>query len=344
MKDQNKKAIEEQNRKLMKPFKSSSLIINTLENSGLTKALKAMEEQNRELMKLFKNNSSLTINTLKNSGLTKALKAIEEQNRELMKPFKNNSSLTINTLKNSGLTKALKAIEEQNRELMKPFKNRSLINTLTKVGLEIQELEKRKKIPPSIERDNHLYGKFLTFHKTLGEKVDYLKALGKFLDKEILTKILEIWKTDTLFRERAEIFLDAFLNHSEKRYTVSIPALLPHIEFLCLSLINKENKRFNKEIKEIFYKTFSKCSPSESLPFSKYKFFCQNHKELFSCEDKTQPDFLNRHKVLHGKDIKYYKKSDNSLVCIIILDILFYMRKELKEEFCSALESMNNEN
>lgn len=172
---------------------------------------------------------------------------------------------------------------------------------------------------------------------TLTENNDYELLDNKF------TSYIEACESDILERmlqeypERQDIINEAFRLHREARYLASIPLFLMLAEGIALGKTNLSvfNTRHNKpEIAKIFKATHAEARTIEnmfSMPLS------ENHPL-----SKSKPGKLNRHRVLHGRDLSYGTKK-NSLQALSFLGNIGWIFSRDNHDFVVSLIKPNEE-
>jgi len=161
----------------------------------------------------------------------------------------------------------------------------------------------------------------------------------------ILEKTAGSWKSNSFFRPRMVIIYDALEAHINGKYTLSVPALLPHIEGIAREIVEKYNlPKLDKPLiyRENAYgedgeKTYpssvfaqvgiSDLSFEEWVAVESLLYYLERTMYLSprgrgkKLEDFATKDILNRHSILHGAHMKY-ATSMNSLKCFLALDVL----------------------
>lgn len=158
---------------------------------------------------------------------------------------------------------------------------------------------------------------------------------------EHLVRAVNDWSTYEYFIPRMKIFTDSLEAHISRKYTLSIPALLPHIEgiageILLASGFELKNDAIvmDKGAKTYPSSLFGKLKASDVTP-TMYLIILSwlNYLEstLYAyCDFKKYPKNrhfpkLNRHAVLHGYQINYATRI-NSLRCFLALDTLSMLK------------------
>lgn len=161
----------------------------------------------------------------------------------------------------------------------------------------------------------------------------------------ILRETVINWKSNSFFGPRMGIIYDALEAHINGKYTLSVPALLPHIEGIAREIVKKYNLPKLKGpviYREMAYgengvKTLpstvfahvgiSDLSFEEWVAVESLLYYLERTMYLSprgrgkKLEDFATKDILNRHSILHGAHMKY-ATSMNSLKCFLALDVL----------------------
>lgn len=151
---------------------------------------------------------------------------------------------------------------------------------------------------------------------------------------QYLNETVEGWQDNKLFAPWMEIIKEALKTHREKRYSLSVPALLLTAEGIATDYCKKEGglsrkikSKGNEKIKKVLSK---KKNTSSSLEISYldllFEIIDQCLYENTGKLKKSKTDykyFLNRHAVLHGLT-PAYGSPKNSLQCFMLLDVLAY--------------------
>ena len=343
-------------------MKKDSLPESLTKNLKEVKAVaESLENFQRRVSKIFSPNSSVmkVLNTQQKmpQGLGRAMKPAidilkkqEEQNKNLIKPI-------ASFLQHSPYLQTLKEQQENSRKLMesmspffelgekvkrlssikvKPLPMAKLLENPNQLHNFNENYQEQASLPPFITQNDLYKDELLKIREEDG--VSNLEACHKFLLIERnLDKLISSWGKDPVFYERKNIFSQAIEAHRKEKYVLSIPTLLPQIEFIALDSLNPEKptskKTFNKE-RKLNFKSKLKELGKSNFPSTRLLFInCFLLEELFSNEE-NKPKVINRHEVLHGKNRDYYnitKYPHGSLKCIILLDDLFYLRKKKKE-------------
>ncbi len=157
----------------------------------------------------------------------------------------------------------------------------------------------------------------------------------------ILRHAVEKWKPYEFFVPRMPIFYDALEAHIGKKWTLTIPTLIPHIEGIAgeILLANKLPFTKNAIILPKGQKTYAsslfdklpadKVTPTMDVIISSLLYYLEG--TLYEYKDfKDFPKIrrlkkLNRHAVMHGYQINYATRL-NSLRCFLALDSLSMMK------------------
>lgn len=146
-----------------------------------------------------------------------------------------------------------------------------------------------------------------------------------------LRKTVDGWNDNTLFQSRMRIIVDALDSHCSRKYTLSIPALLPVAEGIATEYCKKvciyETKMKSKGKQKIQKALADKRSKTALNILSLDLFFLVINEITYKNTDELEKtksnykNFLNRHAVLHGIQ-KNYATAKNSLQCFMLLDVL----------------------
>lgn len=156
-------------------------------------------------------------------------------------------------------------------------------------------------------------------------------------DYENLKRAVSSWNSFSIFSPRMHIFYDALDAHINKKWTLSVPSLLPHIEGIAGEILLANNLPLSKDliIVDKGYKTYpssilgklsaDKLTPTMDVAITSLL----NYLEGTLYEYKRFEDYpkirrlrtLNRHAVLHGFQLNYATRL-HSLRCFLALDSL----------------------
>lgn len=146
-----------------------------------------------------------------------------------------------------------------------------------------------------------------------------------------LRKTVDGWNDNTLFQSRMRIIVDALDSHCSRKYTLSIPALLPVAEGIATEYCKKvciyETKMKSRGKQKIQKALEDKRSKTALNILSLDLFFLVINEITYKNTDELKEtksnykNFLNRHAVLHGIQ-KNYATAKNSLQCFMLLDVL----------------------
>lgn len=161
----------------------------------------------------------------------------------------------------------------------------------------------------------------------------------------ILRKTVSNWESNSFFRPRMGIIYDAVEAHTNGKYTLSVPALLPHIEGIAVEIVEKynlpkldypliyrENAHGKSGEKTYPGRVFAHVGMSE-LNFEEWvavesllyylegTFYLSPRRVGKKLKDFAASRILNRHSILHGANTRYATHM-NSLRCFLALDVL----------------------
>jgi hypothetical protein len=160
-------------------------------------------------------------------------------------------------------------------------------------------------------------------------------------DYENLKRAVGSWSSFQFFSPRMPIFYDALDAHINRKWTLSIPTLLPHIEGIAGEILLAEGLPFQSIsfTADTGYKTYpssvfgklrsSKVTPTMDIMINSLLNYLEG--TLYEYKDfKDYPKVrrlrtLNRHAILHGYQINYATRL-NSLRCFLALDSLSMLK------------------
>ena len=164
----------------------------------------------------------------------------------------------------------------------------------------------------------------------------------------VLREIVGSWETHPYFKNRMPILRDALEAHIEGKYTLTVPTLLTQVEGVASSILKKTAGHtvdiMKNVVKNIDYGEFLQAALKDILidfitslagyATIKPEYFTpEKFSELLKAKGQLESQVMNRHAILHGVQINYASK-ENSLRAFLLLDALFWIkREEWDEEF-----------
>lgn len=153
-----------------------------------------------------------------------------------------------------------------------------------------------------------------------------MKSLYGDNDWKYLEETIKKWPTHKFFtKQRMKIIRDAFEAHKERKYTLSIPALLPIIEGICGDFCQSQRAVVSSSAttrKAQILLAKIKDNGEEYLSELVLEFI---EKQLYVptsiLKTSKNKKFLNRHGILHGS-YSGYADCARSLRCFLMLDVL----------------------
>lgn len=150
----------------------------------------------------------------------------------------------------------------------------------------------------------------------------YYKAKGY----KKLKDAVETWKAHPLFASRINIIVDAVEAHIARKYTLTVPTLLPLVEGIIHEFVIYENLSLSSEKKEQMKQALEHAPLAGALSMNIYEGLVGYLDDVYAYKDfkKLSPknrQKLNRHIVLHGRQINYFTEI-NSLRAFLMLDAL----------------------
>jgi len=159
----------------------------------------------------------------------------------------------------------------------------------------------------------------------------------------VLRHTIANWNSLELFFPRMHIFMDALDAHIAGKWTLSIPALLPHIEGIAGEILRANHlpiknsvtivKNGGKNLPSSVFGSYHP-TPESSISYTLTASFLDYlERTLYSYESFENPKVrtlskLNRHAILHGYNIAYANRL-NSLRCFLALDSLSIFKEKL---------------
>ncbi|MFY9823910.1 MAG: hypothetical protein WAM82_21200 [Thermoanaerobaculia bacterium] len=170
---------------------------------------------------------------------------------------------------------------------------------------------------------------------------NYITRQANLRRCEQLENIVESWKVDA-FQRRKENFSQALWVHRRKKYCVTVPALILHIEGIIREFVANDDGftawRFESVLNS-FKRKFAKIEaapPRKEIEFNEVNALVNYHnlktlEKLYSIYDPgshIDPDDLNRHAVSHGLWL-HYSTVEISTKLFLLLDMLHSMLHQL---------------
>jgi len=150
---------------------------------------------------------------------------------------------------------------------------------------------------------------------------------------EYLSKTVNSWGKHKLFtKQRMRIIKDSFWAHQHKKYTLSIPSLLPIIEGIAGDYCNKvkglkvpkeKTTRKVKEVVKLLKLQGDKYEAEILLELILNQLYASTDSNKFRKSKNKKK--LNRHGILHGS-YSGYPDATRSLKCFMILDVLSLLK------------------
>jgi hypothetical protein len=153
---------------------------------------------------------------------------------------------------------------------------------------------------------------------------------------EFLTKLVGSWSTIPAFTDRSKLFSEALSAHRNRQYTLSVSALLPHIEGVITDWIHdklpaadvpwkqqSKTKKFRDLVESGAQRTFVDQRVAQSVTS-----FILDGPVLETFTDWLSPvsgTFPNRNVVGHGKYDDTLYTEENSIKVLLILDTLYHI-------------------
>lgn len=158
---------------------------------------------------------------------------------------------------------------------------------------------------------------------------------------QILSDAVKRWESYEFFTPRMPIFYDALEAHINKKWTLTVPTLIPHIEGIAGEILLANKLVLSKDaiILTQGQKTYpsslfgklraDKVTPTMDVVISSLLYYLEG--TLYEYKDfKKYPRIrrlktLNRHAIMHGYQLNYASRL-NSLRCFLALDSLSMLK------------------
>jgi len=153
---------------------------------------------------------------------------------------------------------------------------------------------------------------------------------------EFITSISEAWWDSPEFALRREVLSEAVRAHAERRYVLSIPALLPQLEGLITDWMVRafpnEAPPFSqgsktKKFRDRLLETEGKSFVFRKVVEASLRFVLEGPvlASFRNWGDAISSVFPNRHVVEHGRHEQAFNTEENSVKLVLLLDTLHYM-------------------
>lgn len=269
-------------------------------------------------------------NTDSGNELTAFMDMFKERLRQEIKPFMDEVRILINNYNN--FVEQLPDIVDYIKELYKEF---------IKLDRDLEEIypifiEAKMWVTLNMIKDvEFIYGLREikeNKHLTSQNLIDFIVERSKFNEYKMIKDMIDIWKKDPIFLERANIIKDAFFAHENGMYNLSIPILLAQCEGIASKITGINARKGHiailKIIKEptFFIRNASRTALISFIEEFLYKGinFDDYHNQL-AIRNIDPNDFLNRHSIIHGVNIDFASEV-NSLRMFMLLDSISNIR------------------
>jgi hypothetical protein len=161
----------------------------------------------------------------------------------------------------------------------------------------------------------------------------------------VLKSMVSSWQDNPYFSNRMPILYDALKAHIDGKYTLVVPTLLAQIEGVLSSILEtpagSTTGMVKTAIEERQTEYLSAASKDILIKFAispagyggvKGEYFTpEKFPEWLESKGLAEDQALNRHAILHGVQLNYGSK-ENSLRAFLLLDVLYWMRREEWDE------------
>jgi len=177
--------------------------------------------------------------------------------------------------------------------------------------------------PPPVELMPHQMEIIIQVYesdKSAGIIDEIEKILVHNYDTENLIKKLNKWKANLLLKNRHEILEEIIEAHLNKKYWLSVPAMLPQIEGIIAKGFKHFGKMYQTKLMNHIDRLLKENYPNLQIYPLLKKFILQYMLVDFK-HGETINSTISRHAILHGADTKYGTAS-NSLKSILCFDFI----------------------
>lgn len=193
----------------------------------------------------------------------------------------------------------------------------SVLDILERKGSKLERMLLQLKWPPPGLLPATLLDRLsLGFEEGLLTVEDVENVFVRFYNHDRLQEMLHIWSEHGHFPHRMRILKEVVAVHTEGRFELSIPALLPQIEGVIAEIFGHSGHMQGKNFKDYLELAFAEDSRFNRIG---KVFFLGTLLENFGWRNPIP--FFSRHAVLHGADTNYASAS-NSLRLILVFDQL----------------------
>lgn len=204
--------------------------------------------------------------------------------------------------------------DKEVHNLQKAIKDVSeLYNTSIREGLfSLPSIKKGIKVDEVLEEVQEK-GSLLSYYN------DYFR-----IEENIKLTLSEWLKSDFFKGPRGAIISDAMEAHRDRKFTLSIPVFLIHIEAFFSGIfgeLNWDTKRKRNALMKLLSEEAEKNNISKYFSNSSFLLHIIND-VMRKIEKNENTNFPNRHKILHGERLTYFEDESNSTKCIILLDAI----------------------
>lgn len=156
----------------------------------------------------------------------------------------------------------------------------------------------------------------LSFEKGQITAQDVDEIFVHFYNKDRLREIVNTWSEQQFIQPRIKILKEVVTAHTEGRFELSIPSILPQIEGIIADINEHAGRMKFTNIEKYVEAMFARDSRFDRIGKT---FFLSILYEKFEWQDPIP--FLSRNAILHGADTNYASAS-NSLRLILMFDLL----------------------
>lgn len=151
---------------------------------------------------------------------------------------------------------------------------------------------------------------------------EVVEIITNYFSEQTCKEIIESICSMPEFYARSEIIKDAFRDHCERKYTLSIPIFLAQAEGAFID--HFERKLYEKRKKRYLKRNVSSLKSISIIVESFETFIRDVLAKTYSVKDKIPEEIFARHLILHGRSTDYGTR-ENSIRAILLLDYVSFI-------------------
>jgi hypothetical protein len=172
-------------------------------------------------------------------------------------------------------------------------------------------------LPPSVSIPFYMHVGGLA---VTGNRIEVRHAMTDYAMSQDFQRAVDHWFEIDVFKHRRRFLQDGILDHRRRRYRVSIPTLLPHIEGITVDafqILDSGKKKNPKSLIDLATESYDDVMGPAMV---------EAMSVLWGFTDfiSSNPRALNRHMILHGRSTNYASE-ENSAKVLFALDLLSFV-------------------